>query len=342
MLFSLFALLCAAGFATAAPKRQHAYVDGRLFNIDSKTQYFAGTNTWWLGRLNDADINTVVSQLAETKLLVTRVWGFGNVNDDAAAAGSVYYQVLNSTGGYINYDYDTGIGRLDSVVKAAEKYAAYRNYIKFIVNRYKHSPAIFAWELMNEPRCRGCPTSTIYDWASSTSQFIKSLDSSHMVTLGDEGWVVPSDGYGDGSYAYSGLEGVDFVKNLGISTLDFGTFHLASRRTYPTSWGSNASFGIDWIAQHDAAGAAANKPVIAEEYGWPTHNNRTAIEASWQQYVLKSTHLAADMFWQFADSMPAVSNEVDEYAVFYNTTKGSDYDVLAIQHARAMLEKRTR
>ncbi|KAK5154372.1 hypothetical protein LTR04_006024 [Oleoguttula sp. CCFEE 6159] len=215
-----------------------------------------GTNTGWLGRLNDADINTVVSQLAETKLLVTRVWGFGNINDAAAAAGSVYYQVLNSTGRYINYEYDTGIGRLDSVVKAAEKYdikiilpmlnnwndlggintyttafggnatsfytdaksqAAYRRYIRFIVNRYKHSPAIFAWELMNEPRCRSCPTSTIYDWASSTSQFIKSLDSSHMVTLGDEGWFVPSDGYGDGSYAYSGLDGASSSASIARS-----------------------------------------------------------------------------------------------------------------------------
>lgn len=106
----------------------------------------------------------------------------------------------------------------------------YRDYIKLLVDRYKCSPAIFAWELANEPRCNGCPISTIYAWAKGTSAYIKSLDSKHMVTLGDECWFAPPDSIGDGSYAYSGAEGVDFVLNLGISTMDYGTFHL-----YPDS-----------------------------------------------------------------------------------------------------------
>ena len=102
--------------------------------------------------------------------------------------------------------------------------AAYRDYVEFIVNRYKSSSAIFAWELCNEPRCRGCDRSVITNWASSTSAFIKSLDSRHMVALGDEGWFYPPES--DGSYAYSGYEGVDFEANLCIKTLDYGTFHL--------------------------------------------------------------------------------------------------------------------
>ena len=43
-----------------------------------------------------------------------------------------------------------------------------------------------------------------------------------MVTLGDEGWFCSG---GDGSYAYSCAEGVDFEANLQVSTLDYGTFH---------------------------------------------------------------------------------------------------------------------
>jgi mannan endo-1,4-beta-mannosidase len=97
----------------------------------------------------------------------------------------------------------------------------YKDYIKLLVNRYKCSSAIFAWELGNEPRCHGCPTSVIYNWATEISQYIKSLDSKHMVTLGDEGWFAPADNIGDGSYAYSGAEGVDFSLNLGIETLDY-------------------------------------------------------------------------------------------------------------------------
>ena len=79
---------------------------------------------------------------------------------------------------------------------------AYKKYINLIVNRYKSSPAIFAWELGNEPRCSGCSTSVITNWASSVSAYIKSLDSQHLVAIGDEGWMTAP--VGDGSYAYSG------------------------------------------------------------------------------------------------------------------------------------------
>ncbi|MCJ1398502.1 hypothetical protein MMC11_001702 [Xylographa trunciseda] len=358
----------------ANPKTTHAYASGRLFNIDGKTQYFAGTNTWWLGHLmSDADVETAVSEIASTGLKVTRVWGFGNVNTAAGNENSVYFQILNETlpgGQQINYGAN-GIARLDSAVNTAEKYGiqlvlpmlnnwgdlggidtytnafggnatsfytdaasqtAYRNYIEFIVNRYKNSNAIFAWELCNEPRCHGCPTSTIYNWASETSAFIKSLDPSHMVTLGDEGWMAPPTG--DGSYAYSAAEGVDFIKNLGISTLDYGTFHM-----YPDQWGYNFTWGNTWIEQHDAAGKAAGKPVVLEEYGAPYANNKTAITLPWQNTLVQDTSIAYDSYWQFATVLPSGTNDADNYAITYSTAAGSDYQILFTQHAQNMAAK---
>ena len=104
--------------------------------------------------------------------------------------------------------------------------AQYRTYIEAVVSRYIDSDAILAWELCNEPRCHGCDTDVIYNWATNTSAYVKSLDSKHMVTLGDEGFGLP----GDGSYPYTYEEGVDWQTNLGIDTLDFGTFHF-----YPDS-----------------------------------------------------------------------------------------------------------
>lgn len=47
-------------------------------------------------------------------------------------------------------------------------------YIKAIVSRYINSPAVFAWELANEPHCNGCDTSVLYNWFQSTSAYIKS------------------------------------------------------------------------------------------------------------------------------------------------------------------------
>src|ERR1700712_1571677 len=102
--------------------------------------------------------------------------------------------------------------------------AQYQKYIQAVVSRYKSSTAIFAWELANEPRCNGCATSVITNWATSTSAYIKSLDSNHLVTMGDEGFGL--DGSGDTSYPFRTGEGLDFAKNLAISTIDFGTFHL--------------------------------------------------------------------------------------------------------------------
>lgn len=69
----------------------------------------------------------------------------------------------------------------------------------------------------------------IYNWATKTSKYIKSLDSNHMVTMGDEGFG-PLAG-GDGSYPFTtSAGGYTWADNLNITTLDFGTFHL-----YPDS-----------------------------------------------------------------------------------------------------------
>lgn len=231
VLASLAAGVLAAPFSIAPPT-----TNGTIFALDGKPQYFAGTNAWWLGHLtSDDDVDVAASQIAQSGLHVVRVWGFGNVN--AATDRQVYYQLLDNVTHTININYGAnGIGRLDSAIVHAEKYglkvvlpflnnwsdlggintycaysgcnattfytdtvaqAAYQSYISFVVNRYKNSPAIFAWELCNEPRCHGCSSDIIYNWASTTSAYIKSLDSTHMVTLGDEGWLCEG---GDGSY----------------------------------------------------------------------------------------------------------------------------------------------
>lgn len=213
----------------------------------------------------------------------------------------------------------------------------YRNYINVLVNRYKSSSAIFAWELANEPRCTGCPTSVVTDWARSISTYIKSLDSTHLVTLGDEGWFAPLDApdvSGDDlSSAYDGSSGVDFLVNLHISTLDYGTFHL-----YPDSWGYNYSWGNKWILQHDQVGKEVGKPVILEEYGAPFPSNHTPYYKPWQDTILKSG-VAADQVWQFGTydlSVPAAYLG-DVNSIYYNE---SEYKVLGFEHAAAMLNKK--
>ena len=216
---------------------------------------------------------------------------------------------------------------------AAQK--AYKAYIKTIVNRYKKSTAVFAWELGNEPRCKGCKTEVITKWAGEISRYIKSLDANHMVTLGDEGWFAPANAPAgaDGSYGYGGGEGIDFVANLKIPTLDYGTFHL-----YPDSWGYNYTWGSTWIAQHDAVGKKSGKPIVLEEYGAPFPGNHTWVEGPWQEAVSKS-NIAADQIWQFGPRGASVERAVfeDVNTIFYGD---EEYEVLGRKHAERMAGKR--
>jgi len=147
-----------------------------------------------------------------------------------------------------------------------------------------------------------------------------------MVTLGDEGWLAPADNIGDGSYAYSGIEGVDWLANLKIKTLDYGVLHL-----YPDSWGYNDTWGPTWIKQHAVAGYPSGKPIILEEYGTPNPHNHIPTEGPWQAAVLDST-IAADQIWQFAPYglSIAVENVIDVNSIFYNDT---EYTTLARVHA---------
>ena len=145
-----------------------------------------------------------------------------------------------------------------------------------------------------------------------------------MVTLGDEGWLC---GGGDGSYAYSCAEGVDFAKNLGISTLDYGTFHM-----YPDQWGYNYSWGNTWIKDHDAVGSQVGKPVVLEEYG-AQGANTTAVEQQWQTTVVQDTEIACDSFWQFGTTLPSGTTITDNYTIEYGT---AEYQTLVIDHAQVM------
>ncbi len=246
--------------ASPDAKAQFPSASGTRFTIDGHTGYFAGTNSYWIGFLtNNKDVDSVLDHISQSGLKILRVWGFNDVTTKPGS-GTVWFQLLSSSKSQINTGSD-GLQRLDYVVQSAEQrgvkliinfvnnwsdyggmpayvtafggtketwytndkaQAQYRKYIAAVVGRYVNSSAVFAWELANEPRCKGCNTDVIMKWATETSAYIRSLDPAHMITLGDEGFGLP----GATSYPYQTAEGVDFVKNLGIKDLDFGVFHF--------------------------------------------------------------------------------------------------------------------
>ena len=343
---------------------------GTQFTINGETGYFAGTNSYWISFLtNNADVDTVMSQLQSSGLKVLRVWGFNDATS-TPGSGTVWFQSFAGNTPTINTGAN-GLERLDYVVQSAEAHgikliinfvnnwtdyggmAAYFNYagitsnaqwytsanaqtqyqayIKAVVSRYSSSSAIFAWELANEPRCSGCATSVVTTWATTTSKYIKSLDPNHMVTLGDEGFGLSTGS--DGSYPYGFSEGMDFAANLAISTLDFGTMHL-----YPSSWGVSPaqSWGSAWITNHAAACTAAGKPCLLEEYGDSSStSSHCPIESAWQttSFGLAGSGMGADMFWQYGTTLSTGQTANDGFTIYTGT---SDFTCLVTDHVAAI------
>ncbi|EJD06357.1 CEL4a mannanase [Fomitiporia mediterranea MF3/22] len=215
--------------------------------------------------------------------------------------------------------------------------AAYENYITEFVGRYKDESTIMAWELANEPRCSGstgsasaaCDTtgSTIKSWATTISKFIKSIDSNHLVAMGDEGWFELAN---PPTYPYAPGVGINFTSNLEIETLDFGTVH-----SYPESWGQAANesaWGVQWIADHATAQKNANKPVILEEFGVTT--NQATIYTGWWNEIT-SSGLTGNLIWQAGSQLSTGPSPNDGYAVY---PTGTVYPIM--ESAAAALKAR--
>ncbi|KAI0639776.1 glycoside hydrolase [Trametes polyzona] len=197
--------------------------------------------------------------------------------------------------------------------------ASYQSYVQTIVERYRDSHNIFAWELMNEARCLSdtlpagpsCVpgSNTLRTWYKQQSDFVRSLDPNHLITTGGEGhffWKKPVKYWFNHSlvsdYNFNGQAGEDF--DLLLPNIDFGTYHL-----YPQSWyseldfpGSNwtvESWGLEWIDDHVHAANKANKPVVLEEFGVSGLQNKTDIYPKWVQRALDTKH--GIMPWQFGE-----------------------------------------
>ncbi|WCJ22572.1 Mannan endo-1 4-beta-mannosidase 4 [Euphorbia peplus] len=150
----------------------------------------------------------------------------------------------------------------------------YRNHIKTVLTRkntitglaYKDDPAIFSWELINEPRSNDISGVPIQEWIEEMSAYVKSIDSNHLLEIGLEGF------YGDSkkqSNPNSYLVGTDFISNNQLKNIDFATIHL-----YPETWMPNSSeeeqsaFVDKWIQVHvEDSNTVLKKPLVIGEFG---------------------------------------------------------------------------
>jgi mannan endo-1,4-beta-mannosidase len=193
----------------------------------------------------------------------------------------------------------------------------YKNWIAHLLNHvntfsgiaYKNDPTIAIWELANEPRCAGtgkptsgtCTTQTITSWIADVASYIKSIDSNHLVAVGDEGF-----------YCIPGKPPSDFLENCssGVDTLAFSEvphIDLMGFHLYPEGWGQSIAWSETFTNQHlyDAE-HTVNKPVYLGEFGLLSGNTRNFVYQDWTDRVLNQGGAGA-LFWDLMPGQPSPS-----------------------------------
>jgi endo-1,4-beta-mannosidase len=334
------------------------YASGTNFMLDGKVFRFGGANNYYLHYKSTTMIDDVLNDAVAMNLKVIRCWAFMDGDGQENIVMQPSLGVFNDAG-FVRLDYTiqkaeelglklilplvnnwddfggmnqyvtwTGAGSHDAFYTNEACKTAFKNYIKYIVNRtnsltgekYKDSPAIFAWELGNEPRCQTDTTgATLLAWADEMSSYLKSLDSDHLVAVGDEGFF-KRDGAGD--WFYSGGEGVDWDSLVKLTHIDFGTVHL-----YPNGWGKSIDWGTQWIKDH----ADSGKPVVLEEYG--VSSDKATAYKTWCDAAYNSGY-AGTMVW----ILTGIQDDGQLYADYegFRVIYPSDVATVLANHAAAM------
>ncbi|MFL6144592.1 MAG: cellulose binding domain-containing protein [Labedaea sp.] len=250
----------------------------------------AGPDAWtqrWSNALNQPEINTGAGGLQKLDYMLAKA------NQLGIKLILPFVNNWRDFGGMDQYVTWYGLQFHDQFYTDARIKANYKTWISTLLNRtnsitgvpYKNDPAVFSWELANEPRCINaslpasgtCTADTLVGWATEMSQFIKGIDANHMVSVGDEGFH-PGVGGSSSSWPYNVTDGVDHARLTAIPTIDFGTYHL-----YPQGWGQSPAqdWGTGWINDHNSVGTSLNKPEIAEEWGTTDQATRDATYTAW-------------------------------------------------------------
>jgi len=167
---------------------------------------------------------------------------------------------------------------------------------------YLEHPAIFSWELANEPR----PMSRRYwhpyvNWIQQTSAYIHSIDSNHLITIGQEGVISLFN------------DPLKFQEIHNLPYIDYATIHI-----WPKTWnwynGTSEASVTDttlkktarYIQKHAQICRQINKPLIIEEFGLHRDGNVFNPESAvhnrdaYYQFVLgkvEQHNLAGFNFW---------------------------------------------
>ncbi|KAL3647099.1 Mannan endo-1,4-beta-mannosidase 2 [Castilleja foliolosa] len=226
---------------------------------------------------------------------------------------------------YVKWAWDEGVGLSssnDSFFYDPSTRRYFKNYVKTVLTRkntitgveYRDDPTIFAWELINEPRCITDKSGdTLQDWIEEMSAFVKSVDRNHLLTVGLEGFYGPKSPKRltvNPEFWASDI-GTDFIRNSKLSTIDFASVHI-----YPDHWTHNPDFEYKlkfvykWMLSHIEDGdKELKKPIMFTEFGLSTENKdftpaqrdrfmKVILEIMYKS-AIKNRSGGGSLVWQF-------------------------------------------
>ncbi|MDR7277950.1 glycosyltransferase [Catenuloplanes atrovinosus] len=260
-----------AGDGFVVKRGQHLYLGDQRWNA-------VGVNSYDLLEQTPATIETRLHALANDGHNTVRTWCFdadGGVTTETLATLDHVVRTAHGRGLRIictlaNFYDDFGgpahFAPTGDFYSSEAARTVYRDQVLRILEhrgadgtRLADSPAILAWDLMNEPRpYSGTPDGAVARWTETMAGFIGSLDQRHLVTVGSEGFM--------GGYPHdptlAGRPGADFGTLCSVPSITLCSVHLFPKYlSSPADVGERAQA---WRAEADRL----RKPVIMEEVGF--------------------------------------------------------------------------
>jgi len=229
----------------------------------------------------------------------------------------------------------------------------YKNAMQTIMTRrntingrfYSEDPTILGWDLANEPRNPGDPSSnTLSYWIEEMSQFAKLISPRQLVTTGVEGFfglttpnLALNSNPGSDSWDSWICEGTDFMRFHNLPSIDFTVAHM-----YPDLWVDRSCNGSDyckklfasrWVDTHIEQSIILGKPFVLEEFGAtarPGDDYRSSMNhredifetvfTEMEEAAAASDISVGSLFWSFSS---LTYPDYDGFTVYYGGEGGS-------------------
>ena len=221
------------------------------------------------------------------------------------------------TGGLPQYLEWAGSGNQADFYNDPQIKAWYKDMVTTVTSRtnsvngrvYSDDPTILAYDLINEPRCEGCPAGTITNWINEMAPFVKSVAPNTLLTVGEEGFFgQPNAGNPGHPGEWAAGKGQAFTEDHSSPSIDFAAVHL-----WYDNWNDTSPDFIDrFLDSRVQIAKELGKPLLLEEWGSFPAARDSFMRSTYTKIeeAMQAGELQGSMFWQwYMDGQQAAVTE---------------------------------